>query len=230
MKYNVLGLGYAPNEYDVERTEWMKHGIVFDFAKNIEDAAEKLRKQNYVCIAIRSDQLTHEELAGLRAIRNILTVILPPAYSAHEAHICTHFSAIQYVRAKGLPDIAALGGDESLQYVLDMPTEQREALTIISVKDLSFCLEYRSVEVRGVEVKLTEKEFDIFALLLTNPKKVFTHEMIMDAVWHEDISFYSPKAITTHISNLRRKLKTAPDVPEYIKCVRGVGYKFDTPK
>ena len=32
LKYSVLGLGYAPNEYDVERTEWMKHGIVFDFA------------------------------------------------------------------------------------------------------------------------------------------------------------------------------------------------------
>ena len=63
-----------------------------------------------------------------------------------------------------------------------MPTEQREALTIISVKDLSFCLEYRSVEVRGVEVELTEKEFDIFTLLLTNPKKVFTYEMIMNEI------------------------------------------------
>ena len=81
-----------------------------------------------------------------------------------------------------------------------------------------------------MEVELTEKEFDILALLLTNPKKVFTHEMIMDAVWHEDSSFYSTKAVTTHISNLRRKLKTASDVPEYIKSVRGVGYKFDVPK
>ena len=77
---------------------------------------------------------------------------------------------------------------------------------------------------------MTEKEFDILALLLSNPKKVFSFEMIMDTVWHDDISFYSPKAITTHISNLRRKLKTAPDVPEYIKSVRGVGYKFEIPK
>lgn len=44
------------------------------------------------------------------------------------------------------------------------------------------------------------------------------------------ISFYSPKVITTHISNLRRKLKIAADVPEYIKSVRGVGYKFEIPK
>ena len=42
LKYSVLGLGYAPNEYDVERTEWMKHGIVFDFAESIDEAADKL--------------------------------------------------------------------------------------------------------------------------------------------------------------------------------------------
>ena len=201
MKYRVLGLGYTPSEYEAERTEWMKHDIEFDFAESLADAAEKLRRQNYVCIAIRSDQLTYEELAGLRAIQDILTVILPPAYSAREAHICTHFSAIQYVRAQGLPDVAALGGNESLQYVLDMPSEQREALTIITVKYLSFCLEYRSVEVRGAEADLTEKEFDIFTLLLTNPKKVFTHEMIMDAVWHEDVAFYSPKAAAIFAEN-----------------------------
>ena len=230
MKYSVLGLGYTPSEYDVERAEWMKHGIAFDFAETLDIAAEKLRKQNYVCIAIRSDQISQEKIATLRTIRPIPAVILPSSYSPAEAHICVHFSAIQYVRAFGLADVAALGGDKSLQFVLDMPPERREALTIITVKDLSFCLEYRSVEVRGVEIELTEKEFDIFALLLTNPKKVFTHEMIMDAVWHEDVSFYSPKAITTHISNLRKKLKTTPDVPEYIKSVRGVGYKFDTPK
>lgn len=112
----------------------------------------------------------------------------------------------------------------------NLPFEQREPLTVITMKDLRFCLEYRCVEIRGVEVELTEKEFDILALLLTNPKKVFTHEMSMDAVWHEDSSFYSTKAVTTHISNLRRKLKTASDVPEYIKSVRGVGYKFDVPK
>lgn len=86
------------------------------------------------------------------------------------------------------------------------------------------------MEIRGAEIELTEKEFDIFTLLLTNPRKVFTHEMIMDKVWNEDPSFYSPKAVTTHISNLRRKLKIASDVPEYIKSVRGVGYKFEIPK
>lgn len=121
MKYSVLGLGYAPSEYDVERTEWMKHDIVFDFAETVEEAAQKLREHNYVCIAIRSDQITPGEIAALREIRPVSTVILPPAYSAAEAHICAHLSAIHYVRATGMETVAKLDGDESLQRVLDMP-------------------------------------------------------------------------------------------------------------
>jgi len=61
LKYSVLGLGYAPQEYDEERTEWMKHGIEYDFAESLEDAAEKLRRQTYVCIAIRIKQYSKFE-------------------------------------------------------------------------------------------------------------------------------------------------------------------------
>ena len=98
---------------------------------------------------------------------------------------------------------------------------------VFTARDLSFCLEYRTVEVRGQQIDLTAKEFEILALLITHQKRVFTYEMIMDLVWHEDYSYYSRKAINNHISNLRKKLKIAPDVPEYIKSVHSVGYKFE---
>lgn len=230
MKCSVLGLGYATGEYEAERIEWRKHGVAFDFAENITQAAGMLRQGDYVCIAIRSEQISHKEILTLRNICPVPAIILPPSYSAAEAHVCAHLSMIQYARASGYAEALDLNGAENIQRILEIPHECREPLTIVTVKDLSFCLEYRSVEIRGKEIELTEKEFDIFTLLLTNPKKVFTHEMIMDAVWHEDSSFYSPKAVTTHISNLRRKLKTAPDIPEYIKSVHGVGYKFEIPQ
>ena len=40
--------------------------------------------------------------------------------------------------------------------------------------------------------------------------------------------YYSRKAINNHVSNLRKKIKIAPDLPDYVKSVYGVGYKFDT--
>ena len=102
-----------------------------------------------------------------------------------------------------------------------------DPLTVIDTGVLYFCLEYRTVEVCGQEIELTAKEFDIFALLILNPRRVFTYEMIMEIVWNEPYNAYSRKTIINHISNLRRKLKIHPEIPDYIKSVYGVGYKFD---
>lgn len=101
-------------------------------------------------------------------------------------------------------------------------------LTEIFAGKLYFCLESRVVRVSEIEIDLTAKEFDIFALLIMNSNRVFTYEMIMDIVWHEEYDYYSRKAINNHISNLRKKLKVDPDLPEYIKSIHSVGYKFNT--
>ena len=75
------------------------------------------------------------------------------------------------------------------------------------MEDLYFCAEQREVYVRNIEIHLTVKEFDILSLLIMHPKRVFTYEIIMDLVWHEDYTFYSRKAINNHVSNLRKKNK-----------------------
>ena len=100
-------------------------------------------------------------------------------------------------------------------------------MTELREGELYVCLEQRLVQVREQVVDLTVKEFDILALLIRNPKRVFTYEMIIELVWNEDYSNYSRKAVNKHISNMRKKLKISPDVPDYIKSVSGVGYKFD---
>ena len=92
-----------------------------------------------------------------------------------------------------------------------IPPQADQPLTEIREGDLYFCLEQRLV----------------FALLILNPKRVFTYEMLMELVWQEDYSYYSRKAINNHISNLRKKIRVAPDSPDYVKSVYGVGYKFE---
>ena len=102
-----------------------------------------------------------------------------------------------------------------------------EPFTEIRMGDLYFCQEQRLVYIGGQEIKLTAKEFDILALLITHPKWVFTYELIMELVWNEDYSYYSRKAVNNHVSNLRKKLKIIPGSPDYIKSVIGIGYKFE---
>ena len=97
------------------------------------------------------------------------------------------------------------------------------------MNNLYFCQEQRLVCIGEQVIELTAKEFDILALLITHPKRVFTYEVIMELIWNEESSYYSRKAVNNHVSNLRKKLKVTQDSPDYIKSVVGVGYKFEVP-
>ena len=70
---------------------------------------------------------------------------------------------------------------------------------------------------------MTAKEFDALHLLITNRKRVMTFETISCQVWGEEYIGVSVKAIHNLMSRLRQKLQTAPDMPEYIISIRGVG-------
>lgn len=130
-------------------------------------------------------------------------------------------SEINYANPIYLPYQAIFRGRYSI------PKKSNHPLTEVQAGDLYFCLEQRLVTIREQPIELTVKEFDIFSLLILNPKRVFTYEMLIDLVWEEDYTYYSRKAVNNHVSNLRRKLKVAPNLPDYIKSVYGIGYKFE---
>jgi len=227
MTPHVLGVGYSYNEYSVTAQAWKEYGIEFDYADDIKQAAAMMSFKEYVCIAICADVIPQEDLDALRNVRPVPIIVVPPTYSETQRYACVHFGVAQYLHTYHHPLAEATTDQNSMLYYLHIPTEKRKPLTIITVKDLSFCLEYRSVEIAGKRIELTEKEFDILALLIMNQRQVFTHEMMMDAIWHDDFSFYSRNALSSHISNLRKKLKVSESVADHIKSIRGIGYKFE---
>lgn len=82
----------------------------------------------------------------------------------------------------------------------------------------------RRFEAAGEPVKLTRTEFDIVAALMCHPRKVFTKRELYRAVWNEDAAV-EEKAISTHISNIRAKLK-GTGTEGYIETVWGIGFKL----
>ncbi|MFD1176716.1 response regulator transcription factor [Paenibacillus puldeungensis] len=90
---------------------------------------------------------------------------------------------------------------------------------------LEFDTETNCCEVSGQPVALTGTEMKILKLFMENPQKLFTKANLFTSVWNEEYS-YDDNAVNTHISNLRRKLKSVcPDV-EFIETVWGIGYKL----
>lgn len=84
----------------------------------------------------------------------------------------------------------------------------------------------RKVLIKGSEVGLTPKEFDILYFLAKNRGEVFTKEQIYRAVWEEDYLLDNSN-IMAFIRKLRKKIEPAPDSPTYILTIWGIGYKFN---
>jgi len=85
------------------------------------------------------------------------------------------------------------------------------------------------IYVDGTLIELSAKEYLILQFLIKNPDKVFTKKQLYRQVWEED-HYYDDNTIMVHISRLRNKLEADPRNPEYIKTIRGIGYKFHIPK
>lgn len=84
----------------------------------------------------------------------------------------------------------------------------------------------RKVLMRGHEIFLTPKEFDILYFLAQNRGEVFTKEQIYQAVW-SDKYLLDDSNIMAFIRKLRKKIEPAPDSPVYILTIWGIGYKFN---
>lgn len=87
-------------------------------------------------------------------------------------------------------------------------------------------LESRRALVGGREVRLTRKEFDLLAALLSSRGRVLTQPHLLETIWGYDSTVYrDAHTVEVHVSALRRKLGTA--AAKKIVTVPGVGYRFD---
>jgi DNA-binding response OmpR family regulator len=112
-------------------------------------------------------------------------------------------------RVKGLE----LGGDD----YITKPFSPRELVARV-----------RSV-VEGRTVLTTVREFRLLEYLATHRGRVLTRDQLLDAVWKET-PFVTPRSIDVYVRRLREKIETDPRHPKYLKTLRGIGYRFETPK
>ena len=74
-------------------------------------------------------------------------------------------------------------------------------------------------------VELTAREFDVLALLASQPGRVYSREQIMSHLWGGDF-FGEARAADVHIQHIRHKIELDPKNPRYLQTVRGAGYRF----
>jgi DNA-binding response OmpR family regulator len=90
----------------------------------------------------------------------------------------------------------------------------------LALRDVVVRRDSRETTVAGVPVELTSKEFDLLTILIGNPDRVLSRELLLDRVW--GLAFPGgTRTVDMHVSSLRRKLGRA----DLVRTVRGVGYK-----
>jgi DNA-binding response OmpR family regulator len=110
--------------------------------------------------------------------------------------------------------------------VLRRTDEAREANGIVLAFDgLRIDPNMREVTVRDEPVTLTAREFDLLYHLASHPRRVFTRDQLMEAVWGYTFAAET-STVTVHMRRLREKIEPDSANPHYLQTVWGVGYRF----
>ncbi|MCR2802411.1 response regulator transcription factor [Paenibacillus soyae] len=96
---------------------------------------------------------------------------------------------------------------------------------LLNIRELSISKSARRVYVRGQEISLTAKEFDVLLFLAAHPNRVFSKEELFERNWGMD-SNGDIATVTVHISRIREKIEADPSNPQFIETVWGAGYRF----
>ncbi|MFZ0807452.1 MAG: response regulator transcription factor [Candidatus Sulfotelmatobacter sp.] len=102
-------------------------------------------------------------------------------------------------------------------------------LEVLRLGDLEIDVSSMTVQVQGRNVMTTVREFRLLEYLAAHRGRVLTRDQLLDAVWKET-PFVTPRSIDVYIRRLREKIEPDPRHPQYLKTLRGIGYRFEVPK
>ena len=100
---------------------------------------------------------------------------------------------------------------------------------VLEVGDVTLDPSRHEVVIRGDDVSLPLKEFELLHLLLENAGRVLSRDLLIDRVWGHDY-VGDTKTLDVHVKRLRAKVEADPTNPSRIVTIRGLGYKYEVPR
>jgi len=97
---------------------------------------------------------------------------------------------------------------------------------VLDIGDFNIDLATRVVRVKGNEVRLTPKEFDLLLYMAQHPHRVIPHRTLLAAIWG-GTSIEQPEYLRVFVGQLRKKIEANPGEPQYLLTDRWVGYRFE---
>lgn len=231
----ILIIGLNDEMFEMTRLAWAgEKTTALHHAEKVVDGIKALAVEKYHLVSIVLPPDKKERLYFVNAIRIIRDMTTAPI------SVMTHDPYDTALKLKvideGADDIqvcpptmeeAIATAKAMIRRYTDLNNRQERPVTVICGDSIIISLEHRKVFVKGQEVELQPKEFDILSLLIRNQSRVFTHEQIYREVWGDDYIEETKHALWSQIKSLRQKIQIDPDLPDFIKTRHSIGYSFD---
>ena len=104
--------------------------------------------------------------------------------------------------------------------------DEEEDDRVLSGGGVTLDLDRHTVAVRGKEISMPLKEFELLEMLMRNAGRVLTRGQLIDRVWGSDY-FGDTKTLDVHVKRIRSRIEPVPSEPVSLVTVRGLGYRFE---
>jgi two-component system KDP operon response regulator KdpE len=224
---SILVVDDEPQIRRVMRTTLASHGYVIREATSGEEAVEAVRKERPDLILL---DVNMPGIGGIEAAREIREmsdapiIMLTVRNAERDKVIALDAGADDYVvKPFGIEELLARIRAALRRYA------PGDAIPTFTTKDLTIDFENRQVVVRGRDVHLTPKEFDVLKHLVGNLGKPLSHRRLLQSVWGPEYG-EETENLRVVINQLRKKIESDPARPKYILTEPWVGYRFLAPK
>src|SRR3989475_2791348 len=223
----ILIVDDEPQIRRVMRTTLSSNGYAVIEAKSGEEALEMVRKERPELVLLDVNMPGIGGLEACREIRDgsdVAIIMLTVRNTEHDKVLALDAGADDYVvKPFSMEELLA-----RIRAALRRRVPQAKE-TSFTAKDFSMNFEARLVTVRGHEVHLTPKEFELLRHLVLNAGKPLTHRRLLQAVWGPDYGD-EPEYLRAMVNQLRKKSESDPARPNLILTEPWVGYRFQAPR
>lgn len=224
---SILVVDDEPQIRRVLRATLSSHGYVITEAATGEEAVEAVGKERPGLILL---DVNMPGIGGIEAAREIREmcdapiIMLTVRNAERDKVMALDAGADDYVvKPFGIEELVARIRAALRRYA------PGDAIPTFIAKDLTIDFENRRVIVRGRDVHLTPKEFDVLRHLVANLGKPMSHRRLLQSVWGPEYG-EETENLRVVINQLRKKIESDPARPKYILTEPWVGYRFLAPK
>lgn len=211
----------------------MQDGMEVDTAYDGQEALDKTKENNYdmILLDIMLPKLTgYEVCQSIREFSDVPIIMLTAKGDDMDKILGLEYGADDYItKPFNILEVKA-----RIKAILRRYRNAKEAAKDEEVEDTSSYItsgdinidrENRRLFVKGREIELTSKEFDMMVLLVTHPHKIYSREDLLNLIWGTD-SPGDVRAVDVHVRRLREKVEPNPGEPRYIQTKWGMGYYY----